>query len=69
MQYIFTSYEVHFPERRSTWTGFRSFGEAALRAGADGVVVVKQFTAEVPAWRLAGLDAEIAEGRQEAVRS
>lgn len=68
MLYTFTSFSVRFPERGSEWTGYRTAAEAARTAGADGVVCSRQWTAEVPAWRVESLEAEIREGRQVAQR-
>lgn len=68
MIYSFTSFSVKFPERGSEWTGYRTAEEAARTAGSDGVVCSKTWTAEVPAWRVEGLEAEIREGRSTAVR-
>lgn len=67
MQYTFTSYEVRWPERGSTWTGYRTRAEADRTAGTEGVVHARTWTAEVPEWRIASLEAEIAAGTNEAV--
>lgn len=68
MIYSFTSFSVKFPERGSEWTGYRTAEEAARTAGSDGVVCSRVWTAEVPAWRVEALDAEIAAGLQVAQR-
>jgi len=62
MIYRFTSFSVKFPERGSEWTGYRTHDEAARVAKSDGVVCSRQWTAEIPAWRLESLQAEIAAG-------
>ena len=72
MLYRFTTYQVRFPERGSLWTGYstRAQAEATARGihgSAGGVVEARYFEAEVPAWRLAALQAEIAAGTNEAV--
>lgn len=69
MRYTFTTFEIHWPARGSRWTGYGTRAEAARTAGTDGVVVAREFVADVPEWRIASLDAEIASGRTTAVRS
>lgn len=73
MLYTFTTFQVRFPERNSLWTGYstREQAEATARgvSGAGGgVVESRSWTAEIPAWRLESLEAEIREGRTTAVR-
>jgi hypothetical protein len=69
MRYTFSTFEIHWPARGSRWTGYRSHDEAARIAADDGVVVERQFTADIPEWRIASLEAEIADGRTVAVLS